>query len=317
MNARKKQYPRLQMAIQLATYLLLCLALGGCGIQATHIDIPDVAPAHHMPKKVGVALVLGAGGVRALAHLGILEVLEEEGIPIDLIVGSSGGSIIGALYADNPNAKALKSRVLQLKRSDLLDPCIAAFPAGLVEGNALKNYLIRELRCKTFEELAIPFVAVATNVDNNHIVMLRSGPIAPAVHASSALPPVFSPVTLYNQTLVDGAVIAPVPVQVARYYKPKLLIAVDISTPPPRASISNAWDILDRSLHIAFYELSRMQSTKADIFLHPNLAGYGTFDDQFNMELYEKGKETAKAAVPRIKKALARRGIKLKSKSKR
>lgn len=310
MKSRKKQYRYSTYIIGLTCLSLLFLM--GCGTKPPNIDIPRVAPRACMPKKVDVALVLGAGGVRALTHLGVLEVFEEEGIPIDLIVGCSGGSIIGALYADQPNAKALKNKLLCLKTKDLLDPSFAAFPIGLVQGNALEYFLVDNLSCKEFKDLKIPFVAVATNVDNNHLVALDSGPIVPAVHASSALPPVFSPVVLYNQTLVDGGVIAPVPVDVARLYKPKLLIAVDISTPPPRCELSHALDILNRTLHIAFYELSRMQSRKADIFLHPNLSGYGTFDDEYNEELYEKGKETARVAIRSIKRALARRGIKLK-----
>lgn len=295
-------------------FLLSCLLLTGCITHPPQIEIPKVAPqppANH-PKKVDVALVLGAGGVRALAHVGVLEILEEEGIPIDLIVGSSGGSIVGALYADNPDAKMVKEKLINLKSKDLLDPSIVAWPTSLVQGNTLQQFLVKEIKAKNFDDLKIPLVAVATNVDNNHTVMLRSGPIAPAVHASSALPPVFSPVTLYEQTLVDGGVIAPVPVQVARVYKPKLLIAVDISTPPPKEGLSHALDLINRSLHIAFYELSRLQSSKADIFLRPNVANCGTFDDDKNLELYEKGRETARASIKDIKKALARKGIKLR-----
>jgi NTE family protein len=311
MKLKKDQPLRLLSGPCLLFFLLLA---SGCVTRPPDIDIPTVEPTYKQPKKsVGVALVLGAGGSRAIAHLGVLEVLEEEGVPIDLIVGCSGGSIVGALYADQPNIKAIKRKLIHLKAEDILDPSIVALPTGLVQGNTLQSFLVKHLRAKNFDDLEIPMVAVATNVDNNHIVLLRSGPIVPAIHASSALPPVFLPVTLYNQTLVDGGVIAPVPVQVARLYKPKLLIAVDISTPPPRFELSNGFDILSRSLHIAFYELSRMQSSKADILLHPDLAGYGTFDDKNNLALYEKGKATTRAAINNIKRALARRGIKLKS----
>jgi len=291
-------------------------------VQSPQIDIPSIEPTPPELRKVGVALVLGAGGSRAFAHLGALEVLEEEGVPIDLIVGSSAGSLIGALYADHPNAKAIKQRVIHLKKRDLLDPSLSALllsplrVTGPVQGNALQGFLLRELKAKNFEDLKIPLVAVATNVDNNHIVLLRGGPIAPAIHASSALPPVFSPVRLYNQTLVDGGIIAPVPVQVARLYHPKLLIAIDISTPPSQLPLYNTFDLIYRSLHISFYELSRMQASKADIFIHPNLSGYGTFEDEYNLQLYEKGKATMRAAMQEIKKALAHRGIKLRMKRK-
>ncbi len=121
---------------------------------------------------------------------------------------------------------------------------------------------------------------MATNVDDNHMTLLRSGPIAPAVHASAALPPFFSPVRIYRQTLIDGGVLAPVPVQVAKLYKPKVIIAVDISTPPSRERSKNTFELLYRALHMSYYELSRMQSTRADITIQPDLVGYGTFEDE-------------------------------------
>lgn len=300
----------------LITILLFCLS--GCAVVPPNIHVPKVPPKPIIPKNVEVALVLGAGGSRAFTHLGILEVLEEEGIPIDLIVGCSAGSIVGALYADNPNAQALKRKVIKLRKKDLLDGSylgilLAPFRlTGYVQGNALEKFLLKEMCARDFKDLKIPLVAVSTNVDHNHIVALSSGPIAPAVHASSALPPVFTPVCIYNQTLVDGGVISPVPVSIARRYKPKLVIAVDISTPPSCHPLTNAFELLYRSLHISFYELSRLQTTKADIVLHPNLEGYGTFEDQYNEQLYEKGKETARAAIKNIKKALESRGIQLR-----
>lgn len=291
--------------------------LSGCGatIQRPKIDIPAVAPKAKPLKDIGVALVLGAGGSRGFAHLGVLEVLEKEGIPIDLIVGSSAGSLVGALYCDTPNTARIKQKVINLKKEDLLDPSLSALIqasvrlTGPVQGNALEQFLVKELKAKNFEDLKIPLIAVATNVDNNHITLLRTGPVAPAVHASSALPPIFSPVSIYNQTLIDGGVIAPVPVQVARLFKPKIIIAVDISTPPSRAQLNNAFELLYRSLHISFYELSRMQSSRAEITIHPNLVGYGTFDDQYNQELYDKGREATQAVIAQIKKQLKRKNI--------
>jgi NTE family protein len=299
--------------------IFLALTLTSCASKPPQIHIPVVEPTPPPPpKSIEVALILGAGGSRALAHLGVLEVLEEEGIPIDLIVGCSAGSLIGALYADNPNAAAIKNKIINLKRKDLIDPCFSSLlmtpirVTGPVQGHALESFMVKELKAKNFEDLKIPLIAVATNINNNQVVLLRSGPIAPAVHASSALPPIFSPVNLYNQTLVDGGVISPVPVHVAKGYNPKLTIAVDISTPPAKDPMSNAFDLAYRSLHISFYELSRTQSRTADIFIHPNLTGYGTFDDESNLQLYEKGKATARAAIQDIKKALAAKGIKLR-----
>jgi NTE family protein len=313
----KRQFlNRFLFLIFLLPFLFLC----GCAtVKRPIIDIPSTAPKPAPIKKdIRVALVLGAGGSRGIAHVGVLEELEKAGIPIDLIVGSSAGSLIGALYGDNPNAKAIKAKVINLKRTDLLDPSIRGLIqtpvrlTGPIQGNALETFLVNELQAKTFDELKIPLIAVATNVDNNHITMLRSGPIAPAVHASSALPPFFAPVSLYNQTLIDGGVISPVPVQVARLFHPKVIIAVDISTPPSRAPLSNTFELLYRALHISFYELSRMQSTRAEITLHPDLVGYGTFDDQYNNRVYEKGRQSVIDAMQAIRAELQRKGVKLR-----
>lgn len=312
MQRRQRQYPRLIILSIMACVLLLT----GCTtVKRPTQHIPKVAPTPRPYKDIRVALVLGAGGSRGLAHLGVIEVLEKEGIPIDLIVGSSAGSLVGALYADMPNALAVKEKVIKLKKEDLLDPALMSFllaPIRLtcpVQGNAVEQYLVKNLRARCFEDLKIPLIAVATNVDNNHITMLRSGPIAPAVHASVALPPIFAPVLLYNQTLIDGGVVAPVPVQVAKLFKPKLVIAVDISTAPSRATLGNAFALVYRSLDIAFYELSRMQSTRADITIQPDLTGYGTFHDTCNDHMYEKGKEAALEMLPKIKAELLNKGI--------
>ncbi len=314
MHVNRRQYARLVILSMMTCVLLLA---GGCSTVKRPLQhIPKVAPKPRPYKDIQVALVLGAGGSRGLAHLGVIEVLEKEGIPIDLIVGSSAGSLIGALYADKPNALLIKEKVIKLKKEDLLDPVLMSFllaPIRLtcpVQGNAIEQYLVKQLKSRCFEDLKIPLIAVATNVDNNHITLLRSGPIAPAIHASVALPPIFAPVFLYNQTLIDGGVVAPVPVQVAKLFKPKMIIAVDISTAPSRAPLGNAFALVYRSLDIAFYELSRIQSTRADITIQPDLTGYGTFDDTCNDHMYEKGREAALEMLPRIKAVLLSKGIK-------
>lgn len=315
---RNQQYSSITYYKVLILFIL-SIFVSACAnrVARPQIDIPPMAPRAKPLKNIEVALVLGAGGSRGLAHLGVIEILEKEGIPIDLVVGSSAGSLIGALYCDTKDSSNVKSKVLHLKKKDLLDPSLSNLIkasirlTGPIEGNALEQFLVKEIQAKTFDELKTPLIAVATNVNNNHITMLRSGPIAPAVHASSALPPIFSPVLLYKQTLIDGGVIAPVPVQVARLFKPKVIIAVDISTPPSRAQLNNAFELLHRALHISFYELSQLQSSRAEVTIRPNLMGYGTFDDQNNQKLYEKGKEATLAALPEIKKQLRSKNIKI------
>ncbi len=265
-----------------------------------------------------VALVLGAGGARALAHLGVLKVLEDEGIPIDLIVGSSAGALIGALYADCMDADTVKQKVIDLKKEDLLDPSLAGLVmapirhTGPIKGEALEKFLAARLEATTFGELKIPLVITATDIENHRLVILKRGPLVPAIHASAALPPLFAPVLLNHQRLVDGGVMAPVPVEVARTFNPLFVIAVDISTAPIKEPVSGIVDVLDRAFQICFYELSHLQSKQADLLIRPHMNGYGTFEDQYNRQLYENGKATARAAMQDLKRALKARGISLK-----
>lgn len=312
----------------LVVSLIILMMMSGCGsikeinqtIARPRMHIPKEAPPPKPMPKVRVALALGAGGSRGIAHLGVLEVLEKENIPIDLIVGSSAGSLIGAVYGDDPDIESVKKKMLKLKKKDLLDLSISSiFSAfvrltGPIQGNLLEHFIVKKVKAKKFEDLQIPVVAVATSINRNKITVLRSGPIAPAVHASSALPPLFAPVPLYGETLIDGGVLSPVPVSVAREFKPQVVIAVDISNPPERTRLQNAIELLYRAMHISFYELSKAQSSKADVLIHPDLAGFGTFDDEFNEVYYQRGKEAAIEALPKIKAELNRRGIPLKKK---
>lgn len=307
--------------IMITLFFFIFNFLTGCQ-QKIHpiIMVPDVQPEPKAIRNIDVALVLGAGGSRSLAHLGVIEVLEENHIPINLIVGSSAGSLIGVLYADTLNAQKLKEKVLFLKRDDLIDLSFRGFVGtpltltGPIPGLRLQKFLVDNLSAKKFEDLKIPVIAVATNMDTNCIELIQAGPIAPAINASSALPPFFAPVSLYGHTLVDGGVIAPVPVQIAKSFHPKIVIAVDIGTPPPFHTLGNAFELLNRALHISFYELSLMQSKLADVVIHPDMIGYGTFDDNFNFAMYEAGRVAAFKALPLIKKKLKSHAIKGKYK---
>jgi NTE family protein len=265
------------------------------------------APPAPEIKDVKIALVLGGGGARGMAHVGVLEVLAKNNIPVDLVVGTSAGSAIGALYADDPyNVYHLKDRLLKLRKNDILDTSYMDALQGMfsikgpIKGYAYEKFFQKVLKHKNIEEFKIPYIAVATDIMTNEIVLLRSGPAAPAIRASSAIPPFFTPVKLYGNILVDGGVIAPVPVQVARQFNPKMVITVNISAAPVKGSITNMLYLSYRSLEISYYELANMQAELSDITIHPTLTGYGMFDDQNLAKLYEAGKKAAEKAIPKI-----------------
>ena len=290
--------------------LLLLFVVSSCTYRAEYKNISSSIPQPRKLENVKVALVLGGGGAKGYVHLGVLEVLEKNNIPIDLIVGPSAGSIVGALYANNPNVKELKKTFFKLTKWDLIDPSISSSVYGVAEGWYLRDFLTKQLKKKDFHDLKIPFVAVATSLETNRSFVLNSGRIVPAVHASSALPTLFTPVYIYGQHLIDGGATEPVPVDTAKLFKPKVIIAVNISSRPQETKDYskvkllegyNAVGIAYKAFSISYYELSKLQASLADVNISPDVSDFGLFDDERKEEMYKRGKAEAEKMLPLIK----------------
>jgi NTE family protein len=296
-----KQYSNLLMISSL-------IFLTGCAQPNNYplIPVPKEQPAARILKRPKVILVLGGGGSKGVAHVGVLEVLEKNRIPIDLIIGTSIGSAVGAFYADSVDAKSVKDIIMSAKKSDLLDFSVwdlaktPLFVTGPIKGHSYEKFLYKNLETKFLEELTIPLIIVTTDIFENKAYLIKSGPIVPAIHASSAIPPFFAPVDLYGRTLVDGGVVSPLAVKIAKSFKPDIVIAVDISSPPPRGCLRNMPSLVYRASWIYYYSLSRMEGKFADIDIHPNLEGHGIFEDDKKEVLYESGKKAAEEAMPSL-----------------
>lgn len=317
MNIQNFKYNQVCFARAISKLVIFMVCLGlvtGCA--SNHkpkylVQAPKVKPE---PKKeikdVDVALVLGSGGFRGSAHIGVLEVFEEHNIPIDLIVGSSAGSFVGAMYADKPNAKELREKLFNLEKNDVIDTHIAGFIkapfvlATPVKGLALQQYLIDNLTAKSFADLKIPLVTVTTDLMKNKLDVIRSGPLVPAIHASSAMPPLFTPVNLYEGLHIDGGVLAPVPVRVAKTFKPKITVAVDITKIPDADSPKNAFELANRAIDVSFAKFARSQSNLADVVIRPKMPYSKAFDDKFKFDFYIAGREAALEVIEKIKSLL-------------
>jgi NTE family protein len=296
--------------------ILIILIIAGCSVgcgssQLASIRVPHMPPPVTKPiEHVNVALVLSSGGFRGAAHIGAIEVLEENNIPIDLIVGCSAGSVIGACYADEPNALALKNKFMSTRYDHFVETSWIGmlkapfYPTGPVKGKALQNFMLSHMQSRDFNDLKIPLVVVTTSLINNQVETLETGPIIPAVHASSALPPYFAPVNMYQNSYVDGGVIAPIPVSVAKRYSPKLIIVVDITNKPSITAPKNAFQITGRAIDISRFELSKGQASQADIVIRPDIIGYTTFDDDYVDDFYLAGRRAALAHLDEIKTAV-------------
>jgi NTE family protein len=292
--------------VKIVLFLCICGLLTSCSCQSRYLptDDPPPPPCFVVPEKIRVALVLGSGGVRGMAHVGVLEVLEDAGIPIDIIVGCSAGSLVGALYADNPHVDAVKKAVAEMRTQSLLDINLWNCRFGLCQGKTLRKILCTYLTATTFEELKIPLITVATDLHSGELVPLASGNIIKAVEASCAIPFVFVPVELNGRILVDGGTINPVPVVIARDLDADIVIAVDLCELLPSTFPANLLGVASRSAEIAFLWQNEVCTRHADIVIRPKMCGVGTFNDQAKYTLYCAGREAALEALPHIQEIL-------------
>src|SRR5574341_234572 len=189
--------------------LVAVLALAACKtVPVVDVARPPPPPpplvAAHAPTP-RIALVLGGGAARGFAHVGVLRALEQEKIPVDVVVGTSVGSLIGALYAADANTFDLEWTAFQLEKDDLFDYGVMNVVTGMsfAAGERLEKWLVEKIKVKNIEEMKIPFAAVATDLNWGTKVVIDRGPVAKAVRASSAIPGVFPPVQHMGKIVVD------------------------------------------------------------------------------------------------------------------
>lgn len=287
-------------------YLILSLLVCGCGPNHYLPDgEPEISRPFYVPKRIRTALVLGSGGVRGMAHVGVIEELVAAGIPIDIIIGCSAGSFVGALYADNPNIEAIKCAVWKLRTNSLLDIELAECRYGLSQTRCMHRVLDAHLNAETFEELQIPLVVVATDLYSGELVVIGSGELPRAVQASCSIPFVFVPCKHMGRVLVDGGVINPVPVRVAKDLGAELIIAVDLSELLDKTAPTHLFGIANRSADIAFLWQNQTCAQDADVVIRPKTCKIGTFNEEKKRELYQAGKNAAREHIPEILELLS------------
>jgi len=258
------------------------------------------------PNRPKIALVLGGGAARGFAHVGVIRALEQERIPIDLIVGTSVGSLIGAVYAYDLNSFELEWTAFKLEKEHLFDYALlsAVMGMGMVKGDKLEEFVKAKVPIKNIEDLKLPFAAVATDLNRGTRVVLDRGPVARAVRASSAIPGVFEPVKHQGRLLVDGGVIDNIPVSVAREKKADIVIAVDIGENVRNFKISNLVDVMLQSVNIMFNENVGFKKKEADILIRPSVGSVAMLDFSKKKEAMRAGIDATRAAMPEIKKAI-------------
>ncbi len=249
-----------------------------------------------------IALVLGGGAVRGFAHVGVIKVLEAQGITPDFVVGTSAGSVVGVLYAAGYSGFDLQKAAFKLDEDTVGDWSIP--DRGFIKGDALQNYINKAVQNRPIEKLRKPFAAVATDLHSGEMVVFRRGNAGQAVRASSSVPAVFQPVSINGRDYVDGGLTSPVPVKAAREMGADVIIAVDISAKPRFAKIDGMTDILLQTFAIMGQSISVHELADADILIRPETGGFGASDFTKKHEAILEGEKAAQFALPMIRQKI-------------
>jgi len=271
----------------------------------TLVACATVPPPTH-PKPATIAVVLGGGGSKGFAHIGVLKVLEAQKIPIHMVVGTSAGSLVGSLYASGKTAFELQGIAMKMEADNVIDYDWKIWKGGLIKGEKLENFINANIQNTPIEKLKIRYYAVATNAATGEEVVFAKGNTGMAVHASCSVPGVFQPFKIGNSTYVDGGVVSPVAVDVARRNGADIVIAVDISGGINTDVPSGIMDTMRKSVAIMYARIAEYQIKNADIVIRPNVRNIGSTDmDKFNEAIFE-GEKAASAKMPEIQKIIDR-----------
>ncbi len=263
-----------------------------------------------MSREIGLAL--GGGAIRGLAHIGVLEVLEREGIPIDLIAGTSVGAAVGALYAQGRDAHVIRDLALEVGWKRLAPLADLTLPkTGFIQGRKVKEFMKRTIGDVNFSDLKIPMACVATDIMSGEEVVINEGSVLEAVRASISIPVIFAVVKWRDRRLVDGGLVNPVPVSVLKQMGADIIIAVNvIPEPSVRAKRDgefkklNIVNVIMQSIYIGSYLLVESSLKGADIVIEPGVAHIGVGDFHRARELISLGAQAAQEAIPEIKRRL-------------
>jgi NTE family protein len=257
-------------------------------------------------RQVKVALALGGGAARGFAHIGVIKALEAQGIVPDIVVGTSAGSLVGALYAAGNNGFALHKLALEMDEAAISDWSVPLFAksTGVLKGEALQNFVNRTLNQIPIEKMKIPFGAVATDLNSGLPILFTRGNAGMAVRASSAVPSVFQPVRIGEHVYVDGGLVSPVPVRFARQMGADFVIAVNISAQPDVQPSSSSMDVLLQTFAIMGQSINHYELKDADVVIQPKLGSMKGNDFAGRNVAVLAGEQAAAGIMPEIKRKL-------------
>jgi NTE family protein len=273
-------------------------------------------------KRPKIGLALGGGGARGYAHIGVMRVLEEEGMPIDIIVGTSVGALVGALYCSGVPLDDIEKMSENIGWDKLTDisthlwyaKAVALyrymFSTQLFSTERMENYIARNIGNKQFYELKIPFACVATDLTTGEKIIFQEGDVASAVRASANMPGIFAPVEYRHRLLIDGGLVDNVPTDLAKYMKADIIFAVDIHSDFTKYAASNILLVLNQAIYIQGSLMSREELKFADLVINPQVGDVNAYDFWRYQECIDSGMMACRKMMPEMKKIIIDRAFK-------
>ncbi len=307
------RFDHAQHKLRLALLSVCVVALTACTTPGPVAPVTDsktlpVAPAADVPmpkRPPRLGLALGGGAARGFAHVGVLQVLEEAGIKADLVVGTSAGSVVAALYASGKTGSQLQVVAETMEEASITDWTVPLLGRGMMRGDALARYVSAQTGGRRIEDLRIPLGIVATDLHSGQGVLFQRGDVGTAVRASSSVPSVFEPVRIGTREYVDGGLVSPVPVRYARQMGAEFVLAVDISSAPEAGKTGDIFQILMQTFTIMGKSINAFELREADLVVRPALAHVGSAEFSARTRSIEAGRAAMLQALPKLRAALA------------
>lgn len=249
-----------------------------------------------------IALALGGGGAKGFAHVGVIKVLESHGIRPKIVVGTSAGSFVGAMYASGKSPFELQQLALALEESDIRDLTLST--EGFLQGQRLQNFVNKQLNNMPIQQFPKRFAAVATQMDTGRKTAFNSGNAGQAVRASCSIPNVFVPVTIGGKRYVDGGLVSPVPVETAREMGADIVIAVDISARPGSGK-SGLLGILDQTINIMGMQSLERELKLANVVISPSVSNFSVANLESKHQAILNGEQAAQAKLAELQRVIA------------